>query len=112
TMYNRKRAIPELKSSNRNIRQLGERLAINSPVQGSAADIIKVSMINIWRRIAKEGLGTRMLLQVHDELLFEVPEREEETAAKIVKEEMENAISLRVPLKVDMGVGKNWGEAH
>lgn len=112
TLYNRKRAIPEMKSSNRNIRQLGERLAINSPVQGSAADIIKVSMINIWRRLGQEGLMTRMLLQVHDELLFEVPEAEKDTVMKLVKEEMENAIRLRVPLKVDMGIGRNWGEAH
>jgi len=112
TLYNRKRAIPELKSSNRNIRQLGERLAINSPVQGSAADIIKVSMINIWRRLGKEGCRTRMLLQVHDELLFEAPEGEKDTVMQLVKEEMENAIHLRVPLKVDMGIGKNWGEAH
>ncbi|RJR15874.1 MAG: DNA polymerase I [Nitrospiraceae bacterium] len=112
TLFNRKRAIPELKSSNRNIRQLGERLAINSPVQGSAADIIKVSMINIWRRLGKEGLRTRMLLQVHDELLFEVPEGEKDAVMKLVKDEMENAIRLLVPLKVDMGIGKNWGEAH
>ncbi len=112
TLYNRKRAIPELKSSNRNIRQLGERLAINSPVQGSAADIIKVSMINIWRRLVKEGFRTRMLLQVHDELLFEVPEREKDTVMLLVKEEMENAIRLRVPLRIDMGIGLNWGQAH
>lgn len=112
TLYKRKRAIPELKSSNRNIRQLGERLAINSPVQGSAADIIKVSMINIWRRLGREGLNTRMLLQVHDELLFEVPEGEKDTVMHLVKEEMENAISLSVPLKVDIGIGRNWGEAH
>jgi DNA polymerase-1 len=112
TLYNRKRAIPELKSSNRNIRQLGERLAINSPVQGSAADIIKVSMINIWRRLVKEGFRTRMLLQVHDELLFEVPVGEKNTVMQLVKDEMENATHLRVPLKVDMGIGRNWGEAH
>lgn len=112
TIFNRKRAIPELKSPNRNIRQLGERLAINSPVQGSAADIIKVSMINIWRRLGKEGFRTRMLLQVHDELLFEVPEGEKDTVLRLVKEEMENAIHIRVPLKVDMSIGRNWGEAH
>ncbi len=112
TLYKRKRAIPELKSSNRNIRQLGERLAVNSPVQGSAADIIKVSMINIWRRLGDEGLRTRMLLQVHDELLFEVPLGEKDTVMQLVQEEMENAIHLRVPLKVDMGIGRNWGEAH
>ncbi|MEN8261870.1 MAG: DNA polymerase I [Nitrospirota bacterium] len=112
TIFNRKRAIPELKSSNKNIRQLGERLATNTPVQGSAADIIKVSMLNIHRRLKKEGLKTKMLLQVHDELLFEVPENEKDIIQELVREEMENAVDLSVPLKVDMGIGLNWGEAH
>ncbi len=112
TIFNRKRAIPELRSTNKNIKQLGERLATNSPIQGSAADIIKTSMINIWNRFRKEGLKTRMLLQVHDELLFEVPEDEKNMIRQLVKEEMENAVKLSVPLKVDMGMGKNWAEAH
>jgi DNA polymerase-1 len=112
TLFERKRAIPELKSANRNIKQLGERLATNSPVQGSAADIIKVSMINIWNRLNKEGFKSKMLLQVHDELLFEVPEKEKNAIKQLVREEMENAVQLRVPLKVDLGVGKNWTEAH
>jgi DNA polymerase-1 len=112
TLFGRKRAIPELKSSNRNIRQLGERLATNSPVQGSAADIIKISMINIAKRLKKENLTSRMLLQVHDELLFEVPEKEREKMRDLVREEMENAVHLDVPLKVDIGAGKNWAEAH
>jgi DNA polymerase-1 len=112
TMFQRKRPIPEIKSTNRNIRQLGERLAINTPVQGSAADIIKVSMLNIWRRLKREKLKTRMLLQVHDELLFEVPEGEKDTVVPLVREEMENAVKLAVPLKVDIGIGKNWAEAH
>ncbi|MBI5055005.1 MAG: DNA polymerase I [Nitrospirae bacterium] len=112
TMFNRKRAIPELKSSNKNTRQLGERLAINTPVQGSAADIIKISMLNIWRRLKKENLKTRMLLQVHDELLFEVPEGEKDIIMPLVKEEMENAVKLDVPIKVDIGIGKNWAGAH
>ncbi len=112
TLYKRKRAIPELKSTNKNTRQLGERLAINSPIQGSAADIIKVSMLNIWNRLKKEGKRTKMLLQVHDELLFEVPEEEKDTVKDLVKEEMENAVTLRVPLKVVIGSGKNWAEAH
>lgn len=112
TIFGRKRAIPELKSTNRNIRQLGERLATNTPVQGSAADIIKVSMLNIWKRLHKEKLKTKMLLQVHDELLFEVPQAEKEQAEKIVREEMENAIQLSVPLKVDIGIGKDWAQAH
>jgi len=112
TILGRKRQIPELNSPNKNTRQLGERLAINSPIQGSAADIIKLSMINIWKRLRSENLRTKMLLQVHDELLFEVPEGEVELVKALIKEEMENSIELSVPLKVDIGIGKNWAEAH
>lgn len=112
TILGRKRAVPELLSGNKNIRQLGERLATNSPIQGSAADIIKISMLNISSRLKKEKLKTRMLLQVHDELLFEMPEDEKDIMQALVKEEMENAMQLHVPLKVDMGAGKNWAEAH
>ncbi len=112
TLFGRKRAIPELQSTNRNIKQLGERLATNTPVQGSAADIIKVSMLHVWHRLNKEKLKTKMLLQLHDELLFEVPEDEKDTAEQLVREEMENAVKLSVPLKVDIGIGKNWAEAH
>ncbi len=112
TLYGRKRAIPELRSTNRNMKQLGERLATNTPIQGSAADIIKVSMINIWKRLKKEKLKSRMLLQVHDELLFEIPEKEVKKMEKLVREEMEHAVELMVPLKVDLGTGRNWAEAH
>lgn len=112
TIYNRKRAIPELQSSNKNTNQLGERLAMNTPIQGSAADIIKIAMINIHHRIIKENLKTRMLLQVHDELLFEVPEDEKDILEALVRQEMEGAVKLKVPLKVDIGIGKNWAEAH
>ncbi len=112
TIFGRKRSIPELKSSNRNIKQFGERIATNTPIQGSAADIIKVAMLNVWNRLRKDKLKTRMLLQVHDELLFEVPEDEKEAAENLVREEMEKAVKLSVPLKVDIGIGKNWAEAH
>ncbi|MEK7697942.1 MAG: DNA polymerase I [Nitrospirota bacterium] len=112
TIFQRKRAIPELKSTNKNIRQLGERLAMNTPIQGSAADIIKIAMINIHKRLKKEGLKTKMLLQVHDELLLEVPIEEKDKVKILVKEEMEQAVELLVPIKVDIGVGKNWAEAH
>lgn len=112
TLLHRKRTIPELKSTNKNTRQLGERLAINTPIQGSAADIIKISMLNIWNRLRKERLQTKILLQVHDELLFEVPVEEKDKVKALVKEEMEKAIELLVPLKVDIGIGKNWAEAH
>ncbi len=112
TIMGRKRPVPELRSRNRNTRQLGERLAINSPVQGSAADIIKVSMIRISRRIKEECLRARMLLQVHDELLFEVPEDEKDRMIELVRSEMEGAVELGVPMKVDIGTGNNWAEAH
>jgi DNA polymerase-1 len=112
TIFNRKRAIPELKSTNKNTRQLGERLAVNTPIQGSAADIMKVSMVNIHTRLKKEGRAARMLLQVHDELLVEVPEQEREEVQRIVKDEMEQVLELSVPLAVDTGIGKNWAEAH
>jgi DNA polymerase-1 len=112
TLFDRKRPVPELKSSNRNIRQLGERLAINSPVQGSAADIIKLSMINIWKRLKRDKFKTKMLLQVHDELLLEATKEEKDEVEQLVREKMENAVQLRVPLKVNIGTGRNWAEAH
>lgn len=112
TLMGRKRPIPEINSHNTNIRQQAERLAINTPIQGTAADLIKIAMINIWQRLKERDLKTRMILQIHDELLFEVPETELETAKKLITHEMENALSLSVPLKVDMGWGKNWAKAH
>jgi len=112
TLWGRRRAIPELQSPNQAVRQLGERLAVNSPIQGSAADLIKVAMIAIFRRLRAEGLNTKMILQIHDELLFEVPKAELEDAKRVATEEMERAASLRVPLKVDIGIGTNWAEAH
>ncbi|MGH7370038.1 MAG: DNA polymerase, partial [Candidatus Methylomirabilaceae bacterium] len=112
TIWGRRRAIPELQSANPAVRQLGERLAVNSPIQGSAADLIKLAMIRIFRRLKTNGLRTRMILQIHDELLFEVPEAELEAARTVAIEEMERAATLKVALKVDIGVGLNWAEAH
>lgn len=112
TIRNRRRYLPEIDSSNATIRQNAERMAINTTIQGSAADLIKVAMVNIQNRLEKEKLHTKMILQVHDELVFEVKSAELEKVKKLVKHEMENAITLDVPLKVDMGVGKNWLEAH
>lgn len=112
TMFGRKRPVPELRSSNRNTRQFGERIATNSPIQGSAADIIKISMINIRKRILEVNYKARLLLQVHDELLLEAPVEEREAVISLVQHEMENAVSLRVPLKADIGTGNNWAEAH
>lgn len=108
TIFKRRRYIPELRDRNFNIRAFGERTAANSPIQGSAADLIKIAMIRIHHRLTSEGLGTRMLLQVHDELVFEVPMEELETATALVKGEMEHAATLSVPLLVDSGTGLNW----
>ena len=112
TLWGRRRAIPELRSSDQAVRQLGERLAVNTPIQGSAADLIKVAMIAIFRRLRLEGLETRMILQIHDELLFEVPDAELDVAKRVATEEMERAAALCVPLKVDLGIGVSWAEAH
>jgi len=111
TIFKRRRYIPELKDKNFNMRAFGERTATNSPLQGSAADLIKVAMIRIAAGLAERKLETRMLLQVHDELVFEVPEREGEMAAALVKQEMEGAAQLRVPLVVSVGAGPNWVDA-
>ncbi|PWB78482.1 MAG: DNA polymerase I [Candidatus Methylomirabilota bacterium] len=112
TLWGRRRAIPELKSFDQTVRQLGERLAVNTPIQGSAADLIKIAMIAVFKRLRSEQLGTRMILQIHDELLFDVPEAELEVAKRVATEEMERAAALSVPLKVDLGVGVSWDEAH
>jgi DNA polymerase-1 len=108
TIFNRRRYIPELRERNFNIRAFGERTAANSPIQGSAADLIKVAMINVDRALRSERLDAKMLLQVHDELVFEAPPQELESLARLVKREMEQAAQLRVPLVVDIGTGANW----
>ena len=110
TILGRRRSIPEINSSNRQVREAAERMAINMPVQGTSADIIKVAMINLDREIDKRQLESKMLLQVHDELIFEVPETELEEMRQLVPEIMSTALKLSVPLKVDIKVGKNWGE--
>jgi DNA polymerase-1 len=112
TLFNRRRFIPELASSAVAVRNFGERMAINTPIQGTAADLIKLAMINVQMRLTRDNLGSKMILQVHDELVFEVPDREIEPMKKLVKEEMEGVLTLSVPIRVDMGVGKNWDEAH
>jgi DNA polymerase-1 len=111
TLFGRRRYIPELKDRNYNIRAFGERTATNSPLQGSAADVIKIAMISIAGALKEHGLASRMILQVHDELVFEVPHGEEETATELVKRHMERAVQLRVPLVVSVGVGTNWVDA-
>ena len=111
TLTGRRRFIPEIKSSNVNIRQFGERAAMNMPLQGSSADIIKIAMINVHRKLKEEGLGAELILQVHDELVLDCPECEKERAADILKYEMENAVKLSVPLTVEVHCGKNWYDA-
>lgn len=112
TLFNRKRHLPEINHSKHVIRAEAERMAINTPIQGTAADLIKKAMIKIHETLNRERLGAEMLLQVHDELLFEVCKEEVEELKEIVKREMEGVYKLRVPLKVDVGIGKNWEEAH
>jgi DNA polymerase-1 len=111
TLFGRMRRIPELRARQRQTRLLGERLAVSTVVQGTAADIIKVAMVRCWKRLREEGLATRLVLQIHDELLFEAPESELEHASKIVHDEMVRAFELDPPLAVDVGVGRNWLEA-
>ncbi|WP_291963979.1 DNA polymerase I [Caloramator sp.] len=111
TIFNRIRFIPEINSSNRNIRMLGERLAMNTPIQGSAADIIKIAMVNVYRKLEELGLKSRIILQVHDELVLEVHKEEIEEVKKIVKFEMENCVELKVPLIVDIKWANNWYKA-
>ena len=112
TMFNRRRYLPDLKSGNRQVRESAERIAINSPIQGSAADLIKVAMIRLSRNLKKMKLNSKMILQVHDELVFECPVREKKEIESLVRKEMEGACTLSVPLVVDIGWGKNWNEAH
>ncbi len=110
TILNRRRYIPEIHASNRQVREAAERMAINMPVQGTSADIIKIAMINLSREMKRRELKSKMLLQVHDELIFEVPEGELGIMKKIVPEIMSTACMLTVPLKVEIKVGHNWGE--
>jgi len=112
TLLNRRRYLPDLRSSNVSVRQFAERMAVNTPIQGTAADLIKVAMINIWNRLEGESLSGKMILQVHDELVFEVPEGEEEKTTALIRKEMEEVIALRIPLRVEIHEGRNWDEAH
>lgn len=112
TLFGRRRFIPELASSVVAVRNFGERMAVNTPIQGTAADLIKLAMINIQRRLAREDIRAKMILQVHDELVFEVPDQEIDTMKELARREMEGVLKLAVPIKVDVGIGKNWDEAH
>ena len=112
TLFARRRYLPELKSANFNVRSFGERVALNMPIQGTAADIIKIAMVNVHRRLAEEGLEAKLILQVHDELIVECPDSEAERVKEILTYEMENAAALSVPLTVDAHIGHSWAEAH
>ncbi len=112
TLLGRKRHLPEINSSNANIRKFAERAAINTPIQGSAADLIKLAMINMDRALKENKLKSKMLISVHDEIVFEVPENEHEALTDLAKQVMENVFDLKVPLKVNIGSGANWAEAH
>lgn len=111
TLFERRRYLPELSASNAMLRAFGERVARNMPIQGTAADIIKIAMIRVYRRLKAENMQSRLILQIHDELIVEAPQEESEKAAKILSEEMENACQMKVRLKSDANIGKNWFDA-
>lgn len=111
TLFNRKREIEELKNTNYMIRAMGERMALNTPIQGTAADILKMAMVKLHNILKEKNLKTKMLLQVHDELIFEVPNDELETIKELVRNNMEGIYKLSVPLKVEIEYGKDWYDA-
>ena len=111
TLYHRKRYVPELKSNNYMVRQFGSRVAMNTPIQGTAADIMKIAMINVYNKLKEEGLKSKIVVQVHDELLIETVKDEKEEVEKILKQEMENVIKLKVPLVAELSSGMSWYEA-
>lgn len=112
TMFGRRRYIPELSASNKNVQALGKRIAMNTPIQGTAADIIKLAMVRVYERLKKELPDARLILQVHDELIVEAKECDAEKAAELLREEMEKAVELSVPITADAKIGKSWYEAH
>ena len=112
TLFGRRRRVQELKAKNKDLREYGERIAINTPIQGTAADIIKMAMVNIHNTIKREKYNVHLILQIHDELVFEVPKTEIEQVKEMITSEMENVVKLNIPLKVDIGMGENWLEAH
>ena len=112
TIFGRRRYVPDVNSHNGNIRAMAERNAVNAPIQGSAADIIKLAMIGVDQALREQGLRSRMVLQIHDELVLEVPEDEIQPVKRILTEQMEGVMALSVPLTVECNYGKNWLEAH
>ena len=112
TLFGRRRYIPELIAQNAAVKAFGKRVAMNAPIQGAAADIMKLAMINVHGRLVREGLDARIVMQVHDELIIEVKDEQTDICKRIVKEEMQNVIELSVPLTVDVTSGKNWLEQY
>ena len=112
TLFGRNRFIKELQSSNKILQNLGKRIAMNTPIQGTAADIIKIAMIRVYNRLKDSGLDARLILQVHDELIVEVKEEQSQKVAELLKEEMENAVKLSIPLTADVNTGKTWYDTH
>jgi DNA polymerase-1 len=108
TLFGRRRYLPEISSANYNVRSFGERAAMNSPIQGTAADIIKLAMVEVHRALAREKLKAKLILQVHDELIVESPPEEIDRASQLLREAMEGVTRMRVPLKVDLCVGRDW----
>ena len=111
TIFKRRRDLPELTSSKFNLRSFGERVALNMPIQGTAADVMKLAMVAVWKRLKKENLRARLVLQVHDELIVEGPEEEAHTVAALLRQEMEQVVRLTVPLTAEAHWGRNWLEA-
>jgi DNA polymerase-1 len=112
TLMGRRRWLPELTSGNFNLRSFGERVALNMPIQGTAADVIKLAMLRVHTRLREKGLKARLVLQVHDELIVECPETEAEEVKALLAAEMEGVMSLSVPLQAEAKAGKSWAEAH
>ncbi|MCA1788224.1 MAG: DNA polymerase I, partial [Desulfobacteraceae bacterium] len=112
TIFGRKRRLPDIRSSNANLRNFAKRAAVNTPIQGSAADLIKLAMIQMDRALAKNDMKSRMILSVHDEIIFEAPVAEEAALMDLAREVMEGIHTLKVPLKVNFGIGDNWAAAH
>ena len=108
TLFHRRRYVPELQSKNYNVRQFGTRVAMNTPIQGTAADIMKMAMINVRNKIKEQNLEAKVVLQVHDEMMIEAPKKEEEQVKEIMKTEMENVMKLKVPLIAEISEARNW----
>ncbi len=112
TLWGRRRYVPEIKSNNYNVRQFGERVAMNAPIQGTAADIIKIAMIHVQKELEERNLKSKLILQVHDELVIETAENEIETVKELLVRNMQGVANLKVVLKAEAGIGKTWYDAH